>query len=97
MCFSNLPIEFDDEGNPYLADEAEEVEEPGNRDHQSHDHNHDDEVAADTGKAPALDADPEAAYAEIVADVPESVREELVEKHTSESGRDDQRESARGD
>lgn len=86
MCFSNLPIEFDDEGNPHLADEAEAVDEPGNRDDPD-----------DGDEALALDADPEGAYAEIVADIPEYVREQLVEKHTGESGRDEQREPARGD
>lgn len=81
MCFSNLPIEFDDEGNPYLADEAEEVDEPGTHDRE--------ERATDAGEAP-LDADPEAAYAEIVECVPESVREVLGEEHaTTESGGDD--------
>lgn len=87
MCFSNLPIEFDEEGNPYLADEAEEVEDPGN-------HDRDDERVRDAGEAP-LGADPEAAYAEIVADVPDRVREELAAEHTAaESGRDDRREPA---
>jgi hypothetical protein len=26
MCFSNLPIEFDENGEPYLAEEADEVD-----------------------------------------------------------------------
>ena len=35
MCFSNLPIEFDDEGNPYLAEEADGVEEGSSPDHRN--------------------------------------------------------------
>jgi hypothetical protein len=88
MCFSNLPIEFDEQGNPALAEVADTVEDPGTHDHDEH--------AVDTDEVPTLDADPEAAYAEIMESVPESVHEEISDSH-ADFGCDDQRESARGD
>jgi hypothetical protein len=64
MCFSNLPIEFDEEGNPYLAEEADDVE-----------HVADCGCGADV----AIDeTDPETVYEDIVSSIPESVREEIV-------------------
>jgi hypothetical protein len=55
-----LRIEFDDDGNPYLADEADAVDRP----------------ACGCGEdVPALDEDdPEAAFEAIVESVPEEVR-----------------------
>lgn len=72
MCFSNLPVEFDEEGDPYLADEADEVERPGDVDH--------DHPACDcdveTGDV-RLSADPEAAFEAIVGSLPEGARTHL--------------------
>lgn len=106
MCFSNLPVEFDEHGNPYLADEADDVDRP----------------RAMSDDEPSLDEDPRGAYAEIVNDLPEGLRASLAaesdgEADSAETGdgagdctcrdagddstidatRDDQRESARGD
>lgn len=91
MCFSNLPVEFDDQGNPYLADEADDVR-------------HTDRPAADD--AP-LDADPEGAYAAILEDIRGPVRREVAGTSDGEqtgrgtdgveSGGDDRREPGRGD
>ncbi|MFB6168099.1 MAG: hypothetical protein ABEJ43_04555 [Haloferacaceae archaeon] len=70
MCFSNLPLEFDEDGNPYLAEEADDIERPGEHDH-----------AADCGCGTAegdLDADPEAAYETIVESLPEAAREHVA-------------------
>lgn len=90
MCFSNLPIEFDERGNPRLADDADDVTQ---LDPQS------------KGESP-LDEDPDAAYAEIVASVSKNVREMIQAErpagdgHADERGADeraDEPESARGD
>ncbi|WP_306052132.1 hypothetical protein [Natronococcus wangiae] len=78
MCFSNLPIEFDDEGNPHLASEADGVERPGAET---------ESVACDcddaTADVPLEDADPEAMYEAILAEMPREARERL----TSRAGR----------
>lgn len=63
MCFSNLPIEFDDAGNPYLADEAEDVEHVADCGCET-------DVAID-------EEDPEAVFEAVASTVPEDVREEL--------------------
>lgn len=70
MCFSNLPIEFNEEGDPYLAEDAAEV---------------DDVSASGCGcgthaeDVPLEAADPEEMYAEIMATMPRSVRERLAD------------------
>lgn len=63
MCFSNLPIEFDENGDPSLAEEADDVERPGCGC---------EEVALE-------ELDPEEAFHDIVASVPEGVRDHLDE------------------
>lgn len=64
MCFSNLPVEFDDQGNPYLADEAEAVDQP--------------DCGCASGYEEALeDVDPASAYADIVETLPEDVARDL--------------------
>jgi hypothetical protein len=71
MCFSNLPIEFDDDGNPRLVES-----DPDSASSSDHDHDH-----ADAGVAARATADdglaPEARYAEIVADLPAHARDTL--------------------
>lgn len=62
MCFSNLPVEFDESGDPYLAAEAEDVEHV--------------DCGCETDVAIAED-DPEAVFEAVASTVPESVREEL--------------------
>lgn len=69
MCFSNLPVEFDEEGNPYLADEAEDVEQPGTCTHDG-----DCNCAADDDE---IETDPEATYETIVASLPVDARERV--------------------
>ena len=63
MCFSNLPIEFDEAGDPYLADEAEDVERVADCGCET-------DVGID-------EEDPEAVFEAVASTVPESVREEL--------------------
>ena len=90
MCFSNLPIEFDDEGNPYLADEADDVDRPSEAGAAS-------APASDCGCAnesddvPLDEADPEAVYEELLETIPSDVRERLSDS----SGRSD-RAAGRG-
>lgn len=61
MCFSNLPIEFDEQGNPTLADDADSV---------------DEFAACGCDETVALETDdPEAAVEAVLSTVPESVRE----------------------
>ena len=63
MCFTNLPVEFDENGDPYLAEEADDVE-----------HGTDCGCGADV----AIDEDdPEAAFEAVLSSVPESVHEDL--------------------
>ncbi|MFC4439109.1 MULTISPECIES: hypothetical protein [Natrialbaceae] len=73
MCFSNLPIEFDDEGDPYLASEAETVERPTTET---------ESAACDcddaTADIPLEDADPEEMYESILAGMPREARERLT-------------------
>jgi hypothetical protein len=62
MCMSNLPIEFDENGDPHLAEEADDVDRP----------------ACGCGEAAALDdGDPADAYEEIVESVPDDVLDHL--------------------
>ena len=76
MCFSNLPIEFDEDGNPYLAAEADDVDRPTvSADDSAPSCDCDgetDDVALD-------DADPEAMYEEILETMPSDVREQLAD------------------
>ena len=63
MCFSNLPIEFDEAGDPYLAEEADAVE-------------HADDC--DCGHDVGIDEDdPGAVVDDVLSSVPEAVREEI--------------------
>ena len=63
MCFSNLPVEFDESGDPYLAEEADDVEHVAD---------------CGCGTDVALDEeDPEAVFEAVASTVPESVREEM--------------------
>ncbi len=62
MCMSNLPIEFDEHGDPYLAEEADDVDQPTC--------GCDDEVALE-------ELDPESAFADIADSVPDDVLEHL--------------------
>lgn len=76
MCFSNLPISFDEEGNPYLAEEADDVTRPSaNGDGAEGDVRSD----ADNGEGrPAgIAEDPRGAYEEILRSVPAPAREHL--------------------
>lgn len=67
MCFSNLPVEFDQEGNPYLADEAEDVDRPDGRTSE-----------ADRAGPAEIEADPERAYEAIVNSLPDGAQAHLV-------------------
>lgn len=80
MCFTNLPIEFDEEGNPYLnKEEMENVEQPD----CDHDHGFEDldkvgTVEGDPGPALA-DLDSDEVYDVVVDTLPESAREQIAE------------------
>lgn len=64
MCFSNLPVEFDEDGTPRLAEPDDE---------SAHDHDTDsDTVAVDDEEL-----DPERCYQEILADLPERTRNRI--------------------
>jgi hypothetical protein len=67
MCFSNLPIEFDENGDPSLAAEADDIHRPGC--------GCEEEVALE-------DLDPEEAFHDIVESVPEDVREHFKDTET---------------
>ena len=97
MCFSNLPIEFDEQGNPYLAEEADTVNQPGGGTHDhNHDHNHDDHHRNETEGG---DPDPEAMYATIMDSLPEDARQRIAEagETTPPNGDAHDKEPARGD
>lgn len=66
MCFSNLPVEFDEHGNPGLAASADE-------DEDDHAHVSDAVERATDGD----DLDPETRYREILDDLPDRARERL--------------------
>ena len=99
MCFSNLPVEFDEDGDPYLADEADDVTSPGE--------DRAGAVADDRGRTAeedvAIDAAPEAAYDAILAAMPETARADLTGSDTAttelDSSVDDRhgRDAAEGD
>jgi len=76
MCFTNLPIEFDEEGNPYLNEqEAEAVERPEvDPDADYEDMDEVGCVEGDPGE-PLADVDSEAAYGSIPDELPEAVSE----------------------
>ena len=62
MCMSNLPIEFDENGDPHLAEEADEVDPP----------------ACGCGDDVVLDdLDATEAFDDIAATVPDDVLEHL--------------------
>jgi hypothetical protein len=91
MCFSNLPIEFDDDGTPRLVESDPDAA-------SSSDHDHDGagvaaRATADDGLAP------EARYAEIVADLPAHARDTLdaagVETEAGTAAADERREAPR--
>lgn len=74
MCFTNLPVEFDENGDPYLAEVADDVDRP---DTAEHDHAAE---ACDCADADApLEADPEAAYETLVAAVSDATRDHLTD------------------
>jgi hypothetical protein len=64
MCFSNLPVEFDDDGNPRLVDTSEE-------------HAHDDDTVVERRATSDDGLDPEARYREILDDLPDRVRDQF--------------------
>ena len=66
MCFSNLPIEFDEAGNPYLAEDADAVERV-------------DDCGCGTDVGIEED-DPEAVVDAVLSSVPEDVREEIGDR-----------------
>lgn len=68
MCFSNLPVEFDAEGNPRLA--GSDDEETG------HDHDHDHGRDATTWTDDD-GLDPEARYREILDALPDRARDRI--------------------
>ncbi|MFT4921550.1 MAG: hypothetical protein ACI8XM_000751 [Haloarculaceae archaeon] len=72
MCFSNLPIEFDEQGNPHLVDDAEEdgAEEDGTHEPTG--------VAERATREDGLD--PEHRYDAILDDLPDRAREHLDTK-----------------
>ena len=76
MCFSNLPIEFDEEGNPYLTDEAEDVDRPSASEVESESGRG---CSSTTDDVALADADPEAMYEAILETVPRNAREQLTD------------------
>ena len=87
MCFSNLPIEFDEEGNPYLAEEADEVDavpEQGCG------------CGAQAEEVPLEEADPEAMAEDILAAVSGPVGDRHADG-VEEGSSPDHRNSAEGD
>jgi hypothetical protein len=110
MCFSNLPVAFDDEGNPYLAEEAEDVDPPGNIDARGDvDTSADADgstsggdracgCSAEPGEVALDEGDPEATYEAIVASMPGDVGEEVAEtEDPPEETGCDRRESTKRD
>jgi hypothetical protein len=67
MCFSNLPVEFDDDGNPRLVDAD------GDDGNQTHDH--DPPVAERATTDDGLD--PETRYEAILDGLPDRTRDRL--------------------
>ena len=76
MCFSNLPVEFDDEGNPRLIDSDGE-------------HEHEDDTTVGDRATSDDGLDPEARYREILDDLPERVRDQF--NHDAVGHSDDHR------
>lgn len=71
MCFSNLPVEFDEDGNPYLAEEAEDVDKPPG---------HVDDCGCDLGDSVTdidLSTDPENAYEAILGSLRDDARQHI--------------------
>lgn len=67
MCFSNLPIEFDDAGNPYLGDEADDVERPDSTTRE-----------ADGADPVEIEVAPERVYDAIVNSLPDGARHDVI-------------------
>ncbi len=66
MCFSNLPIEFDDDGDPHLVAPDKEDEAT---------HQHESDVATRATNDDGLD--PETRYREILDTLPDRARDRL--------------------
>lgn len=73
MCFSNLPIAFDEHGDPYLTDEAEDVGDPGTHTTTATD------CGCGTDDAPLDATDPEDAFADILDSVSDASRMHLTD------------------
>lgn len=97
MCFSNLPVEFDDEGNPRLVESEEETDgNHGRGDHRDnaadHDHGADRDHGRDRNPASSTGddgLDAESRYREILEDLPDRARERI------DGDTDDGREGSR--
>lgn len=96
MCFNEIHVEFDAEGNAYLGEEAEDPSYPGD-DPGNECPDHDDCWCAHDADIP-VETEPEEAYDAILSDVSENARE-LLDDTPADSGRDGHRsrDSARGD
>lgn len=71
MCFSNLPIEFDEEGNPHLADEADEIDGIPTSGC---------DCGADAEDVSLDESDPEAVYEDVLRTMPPAVRERITDR-----------------
>lgn len=78
MCFTNLPIEIDENGDPYLADDADDIE------HRSEAADRDDSpdletygCLGDDPGVPISELDDEDTYAAVMETLPKDVREGL--------------------
>lgn len=85
MCFSNLPVEFDENGDPYLADDADAITHPGDEDSVG---DGTDGCACVADADLSLDEAPEEAYDAILASVPETARSHLTSATGAESDAD---------
>lgn len=104
MCFSNLPIEFDEDGDPHLAEAAEAVSEPGECDHEGSAPEGTDCgcTGVDTTESDAdviHEADSDEAFAEILDEVSEATRTHLADgtDETADPEPARRRDSAEGD
>lgn len=84
MCFSNLPIEFDEHGDPYLAEEAETVDRPSEEAH-----GHGDAIDSRENEAEGSDPDPEAMYATIMNSLPQNACQRIAETVEAKSSEGD--------
>lgn len=79
MCFTNLPIELDEDGDPYLADEADRIETPG----EPTDPDEDPDLETygclgDDPGVPISELDDEEPYAAVMETLPEDAQEEMA-------------------